>query len=73
MGFLDAGQRILVLRNPSDREQTIRIRLQDAFELPSGAAQDYVARSPWQCDAGGLPFRCARSSRTHFISLRLKC
>ena len=43
---------ILVLRNPSGREQTVRIRLQDAFELPSGAAQEYVARSPWKCDAG---------------------
>ena len=39
---------ILVLRNPSDKAQTIRIRLQDAFELPPGAAQTYVARSPWK-------------------------
>jgi hypothetical protein len=43
---------ILVLRNPSDHEQMIRIRLQDAFELPSGAAQEYVARLPWKDDAG---------------------
>ena len=30
---------ILVLRNPSDQEKTIRVRLQDVFELPPGAAQ----------------------------------
>jgi hypothetical protein len=59
---------ILVLRNPSDREQTIRIRLQDAFELPSGAAQDYVARSPWQCDAGraAIPLRAQQPHSFHF-------
>jgi hypothetical protein len=42
---------ILVLRNPSDREKTIRIKLQDAFELPPGAAQVYFAKSPWKDDA----------------------
>ena len=42
---------ILVLRNPSDKPQSISIRLQDAFELPSGAAQLYSAMSPWKDDA----------------------
>jgi hypothetical protein len=42
---------VLVLRNPSDKEKTIRVRLQDAFELPPGAAQRYLARSPWRDDA----------------------
>lgn len=42
---------VLVLRNPSDKEKTIRIRLQDAFELPPGSAQRYLARSPWKDDA----------------------
>lgn len=42
---------ILVLRNPSDKAQTIQIKLQDVFELPAGAAQDYVAKSPWNEDA----------------------
>lgn len=42
---------ILVLRNPSDKEQTIGIKLQDAFELPPGAAQTYQAKSPWKDDA----------------------
>jgi hypothetical protein len=43
---------ILVLRNPSDQAKTIRIRLQDVFELPTGAAQRYVAKSPWKEDKG---------------------
>lgn len=43
---------ILVLRNPSDHAQTIRLRLQDAFELPPDAAKVYSARSPWKDDSG---------------------
>jgi hypothetical protein len=46
---------ILVLRNPSDQPQTIRIQLEHAFELPPDAAQDYVAKSPWNGDAGAAP------------------
>ena len=42
---------ILVLRNPSDKQQTIRISLQDAFELPPGSAKSYNASSPWKDDA----------------------
>jgi hypothetical protein len=42
---------VLVLRNPSDKEKTIRVRLQDAFELPPGSAQHYLGRSPWKDDA----------------------
>jgi hypothetical protein len=43
---------ILVLRNPNNKEQTIRIKLQDAFELPPEAAQVYAAQSPWKDGAG---------------------
>jgi hypothetical protein len=43
---------ILVLRNPSDKPQNFRITLQDALELPAGAAQNYSATSPWKDDAG---------------------
>jgi hypothetical protein len=42
----------LVLRNPSDHEQVIRLRLSDALELPATAAKVYSARSPWKDDAG---------------------
>ena len=41
---------ILVLRNPSDKPQTIAIDLQSAFELPTGAPRTYTAHSPWQKD-----------------------
>ncbi|HUX45592.1 MAG TPA: enterotoxin [Terracidiphilus sp.] len=43
---------ILVLRNPSDKPQTIRLRLADSLELPAGAAEAYEAKSPWKSDAG---------------------
>lgn len=43
---------ILVLRNPSDHPQTIKVDIQDAFELPAGAPLAYTARSPWKDDAG---------------------
>ena len=42
---------ILVLRNPSNRPQSIRLKLQDTFELPEGASQSYSARSPWTADS----------------------
>lgn len=43
---------ILVLRNPSDHPQSIRLDIQDAFQLPQGAPQNYIAKSPWKDDAG---------------------
>jgi hypothetical protein len=43
---------ILVLRNPSDHPQSIHLNIQDAFELPPGAPQNYSAQSPWKSDAG---------------------
>ena len=45
------GKGILVLRNPSDQEKEIPIKLEDVFELSSGAAQVYLAKSPWKEDA----------------------
>jgi hypothetical protein len=59
---------ILVLRNPGDREKTIRIKLQDAFELPSGAAQEYSAMSPWKDDAG-RPAVVLRAQQEHEFHL----
>ncbi|HEX3435622.1 MAG TPA: enterotoxin [Pseudacidobacterium sp.] len=43
---------ILILRNPSDHPQSIRVDIQNAFELPQGAPQNYTAKSPWKDDAG---------------------
>jgi len=42
---------ILVLRNPSDKPQSIRIDPQIVFELPAGAATHFTAHSPWKDDA----------------------
>jgi hypothetical protein len=41
----------LVLRNPSDKPQSITLKLADVFELPAGAAHTYTAKSPWKSDA----------------------
>lgn len=43
---------ILVLRNPSDKPQTIRLKLSSVFELPADAAHRFEAHSPWKDDAG---------------------
>ncbi len=46
---------ILVLRNPSDQPQTIRIQLHEVFQLPPGAAADYTATSPWKDQSARPP------------------
>src|SRR5258708_21174426 len=46
---------ILVLRNPSDKAQSIRIDLGKALELRPGAAPSYSARSPWKADQRKSP------------------
>ncbi len=43
---------ILVLRNPSDKPQSITIDLRKALELPAGAAESYTGKSPWKADEG---------------------
>jgi hypothetical protein len=62
------GKGILVLRNPNDQAKTIRIKLQDAFELPSGAAQEYFAKSPWREDAS-RPAMVLRARQAHEFHL----
>ena len=42
---------ILVLRNPSDKTQTISLDPEVVFELPHGAARTFTAHSPWKHDA----------------------
>lgn len=41
---------ILVLRNPSDKPQSIAIDLGKVLELPADAAQVYSGKSPWKAD-----------------------
>jgi hypothetical protein len=59
---------ILVLRNPSDHEQTILLRLKDAFELPADAAKVFHAQSPWKEDAGH-PAITLSAQETHAFHL----
>jgi hypothetical protein len=41
---------IVVLRNPSDKEQEFALDVSKAFELPPHAAVSYRAHSPWAVD-----------------------
>jgi hypothetical protein len=59
---------LLVLRNPSDRPQTIRIKLQEAFELPPDAPPTYTAKSPWKDDAAQTPVEL-RATEAHEFHL----
>lgn len=43
---------IVTLRNPNQVTQTFELDARAAFELPAGAAENYVARSPWKMDSG---------------------
>ncbi len=42
---------ILTLRNPSSHAQEFTLDVGQAFELPSGAARNFSAHSPWSADA----------------------
>jgi hypothetical protein len=48
---------IITLRNPNIMAQDIEIDVARAFELPSGAPQQYVARSPWMEFRNSAPIR----------------
>ena len=47
-----AQKAILTLRNPSAQAQEFTLDPAQAFELPSGAARRFSARSPWSADTG---------------------
>lgn len=46
---------VLTLRNPSDHEQSLKVDVAEAFELPTKAPSRYRAASPWKSDAGKEP------------------
>jgi hypothetical protein len=46
---------IVVLRNPSDREQEFSLDVGRAFELPLHAPRSYRAHSPWAVDQASAP------------------
>ena len=60
---------ILVLRNPSDKPQTINLDIAKAFELPADAARTYQMRSPWKEDRGLESLRVA-AGQPHTFSLK---
>ena len=59
---------VLVLRNPSNKPQSISITLRDALQLPSEAAQIYSATSPWKDDSGRTPL-VLRAQQPHAFQL----
>lgn len=62
-------QATLVLRNPSEKRQSIAVDVARAFELPDGAARVYRARSPWKDDAG-KPAPTLRAGEAHKFALQ---
>ncbi len=44
---------VLVLRNPDEKRARFHVDVQEAFELPSGAAQSYRLASPWKAKGQG--------------------
>jgi hypothetical protein len=60
---------IMVLRNPSDKSQTISIDIGQAFELPANVARSYMLRSPWREDGTQSSVR-VNAGRSHTFSLQ---
>jgi hypothetical protein len=46
------GRGIVTLRNPNEKEQSIKVDVGAAFELPPDAPAKFTAASPWKSDAG---------------------
>jgi hypothetical protein len=57
---------ILVLRNPSDTPRSFSLDIGKAFELPAGAAQSYLGRSPWASDAAKPPVALEAGEKHRF-------
>jgi hypothetical protein len=57
---------VLVLRNPSDKPQTIDLDIARAFELPPSSDGAYILHSPWKEDRGQPGIRVAVGQRHQF-------
>lgn len=57
---------ILVLRNPSDKPQTFRVDVEQAFEIPKSEPIRFRAKSPWKSDAATQPIHLDGGSRYVF-------
>jgi hypothetical protein len=62
----NARKGILVLRNPSDREQEIEVDVANAFEVPATAAKSYRLQSPWKQDASIAPMTAKAGTPVKF-------
>ena len=64
---------ILVLRNPSDKEQTITLKLDSVFELPPHAAGTFAAHSPWKEDSDqpALPLQADQAHIFHLAPFQV--
>ena len=60
---------ILVLRNPSDKPQSISLDVAQAFELPASAARAYSLHSPWKEDASEASVHVV-AGQPHTFSLK---
>ncbi|MGZ3539762.1 MAG: enterotoxin [Vulcanimicrobiaceae bacterium] len=56
----------LVLRNPSDRAQSIELDPAHVFELPPHAPQRFSARSPWSRDRARAPIALSAGRLSRF-------
>jgi len=65
----NANSAILVMRNPAAHAQQISIDVQDAFELPHGAKQQYTMHSAWRADAR-KPSVTLAAHQPHVFKLR---
>ncbi len=63
------GKAVLVLRNPSDKPQSIAIDAAKVFELPATAARSYSLHSPWQEDRQQAAVRL-KAGEAHTFSLK---
>ena len=59
----------IVLRNPSDKPQSIAVDAARAFELPPGAPRIFQAKSPWKSDSA-RPVVVLRAGEAHTFALQ---
>ena len=60
---------VLVLRNPSDKPQSVSIDVAKAFELPANATRGYSLHSPWKEDRQQASVR-VQAGEAHTFSLK---
>ncbi|HLW81917.1 MAG TPA: enterotoxin [Candidatus Acidoferrales bacterium] len=60
---------IITLRNPDNAPRQFELDPQSAFELPSGAPENYAATSPWRENASAPPITL-RAGKSQVLKLR---